>query len=72
MGALVSLVAVAVLALFAVVAVASDELRLVFGAVIPGVAFAVFLCVPEGLQQHARDSPRRQPFSDESRRRPDS
>ena len=43
MGALVSLVAVAVLALLAVTAVASDDLRLVFGAVIPGVAFAVFL-----------------------------
>ncbi len=43
MGALVSLVAVAVLALLAVTAVASDNLRLVFGAVIPGVAFAVFL-----------------------------
>jgi len=43
MGALVSLVAVAVLALLAFVAVASDDLRLVFGAVIPGVAFAVFL-----------------------------
>jgi nitrate reductase gamma subunit len=43
MGALVSLVAVAVLALLAVTAVASDELRLLFGAVIPGVAFAIFL-----------------------------
>jgi len=43
MGALVSLVAVAVLALLAVTAVASDDLRLVFGAVIPGVAFAIFL-----------------------------
>jgi nitrate reductase gamma subunit len=43
MGALVSLVAVAVLALLAVTAIASDDLRLVFGAVIPGVAFAVFL-----------------------------
>jgi nitrate reductase gamma subunit len=43
MGALVSLVAVAVLALLAVTAVASDNLRLVFGAVIPGVAFAIFL-----------------------------
>jgi len=43
MGALVSLVAVAALALLAVTAVASDNLRLVFGAVIPGVAFAVFL-----------------------------
>lgn len=43
MGALVSLVAVAALALLAVTAVASDDLRLVFGAVIPGVAFAVFL-----------------------------
>ncbi len=43
MGALVSLVAVAVLALLAVTAVASDDLRLVFGAVLPGVAFAVFL-----------------------------
>jgi nitrate reductase gamma subunit len=43
MGALVSLVAVAGLALLAVVAVASDDLRLVFGAVIPGLAFAVFL-----------------------------
>ncbi len=42
-AALVSLVAVAVLALLAVTAVASDDLRLVFGAVIPGVAFAVFL-----------------------------
>lgn len=42
-AALVSLVAVAVLALLAVTAVASDNLRLVFGAVIPGVAFAVFL-----------------------------
>jgi len=43
MGALVSLVAVAALALLAVTAVASDNLRLVFGAVIPGVAFAIFL-----------------------------
>jgi len=43
MGALVSLVAVAALALLAVVAVVSDDLRLVFGAVIPGVAFAIFL-----------------------------
>jgi nitrate reductase gamma subunit len=43
MGALVSLVAVAALALLAVTAVASDDLRLLFGAVIPGVAFAVFL-----------------------------
>ena len=43
MGALVSLVAVAVLALLAVTAVASDDLRLVFGVVIPGVAFAIFL-----------------------------
>ncbi len=43
MGALVSLVAVAVLALLAVVAVTSDDLRLVFGVVIPGVAFAIFL-----------------------------
>jgi len=43
MGALVSLVAVAVLALLAVVAVTSDGLRLVFGAVIPGIAFAIFL-----------------------------
>ena len=43
MGALVSLVVVAVLALLAFAAVASDDLRLVFGAVIPGVAFAVFL-----------------------------
>ncbi len=43
MGAFVSLVAVAVLALLAAMAVASDELRLLFGAVIPGVAFAVFL-----------------------------
>jgi len=40
---LVSLVAVAVLALLAVTAVSSDGLRLVFGAVIPGVAFAIFL-----------------------------
>jgi len=43
MSALVSLVAVAVLALLAVTAVASDGLRLLFGAVIPGVAFAIFL-----------------------------
>jgi len=43
MGALVSLVAVAALALLAVTAVASDNLRLVFGAVVPGVAFAIFL-----------------------------
>ena len=43
MGALVSLVAVAALSLVAVTAVASDDLRLLFGAVIPGVAFAVFL-----------------------------
>jgi nitrate reductase gamma subunit len=43
MGALVSLVAVAVLALLAVTAVASDDLRLLFGAVIPGIAFAIFL-----------------------------
>jgi nitrate reductase gamma subunit len=43
MSALVSLVAVAVLALLALTAIASDDLRLVFGAVIPGVAFAVFL-----------------------------
>jgi len=43
MGALVSLVAVAALALLATVAVVSDDLRLLFGAVIPGVAFAIFL-----------------------------
>ena len=43
MAALVSLVAVAGLALLSLVAVASDNLRLVFGAVIPGVAFAIFL-----------------------------
>jgi nitrate reductase gamma subunit len=43
MGALVSLVAVAGLALLALLAVASDGLRLVFGAIIPGVAFAIFL-----------------------------
>jgi len=43
MGALVSLVAVAVLALIGATAVASDDLRLVFGAIVPGVAFAVFL-----------------------------
>ena len=43
MSALVSLVAVAVLALLAVTAVASDGLRMLFGAVIPGVAFAIFL-----------------------------
>ncbi len=43
MGALVSLVAVAVLALIGATAVASDDLRLVFGAIVPGVAFAIFL-----------------------------
>jgi nitrate reductase gamma subunit len=43
MGALVSLVAVAGLTLLALVAVASDGLRLVFGAIVPGVAFAIFL-----------------------------
>jgi nitrate reductase gamma subunit len=43
MGAFVSLVAVAALALLSATAVASDDLRLLFGAVIPGVAFAVFL-----------------------------
>jgi nitrate reductase gamma subunit len=43
MAALVSLVAVAGLALLSLVAVASDNLRVVLGAVIPGVAFAVFL-----------------------------
>jgi len=43
MGALVSLVAVAVLALIAYLAVGVGDLRFLFGVVIPGVAFAVFL-----------------------------
>ena len=43
MGALLSLVAVAVLTLIAYLAVGVGDLRLLFGVVIPGVAFAIFL-----------------------------
>jgi nitrate reductase gamma subunit len=43
MGALISLIAVAALALVALLAVAAGDLRFLFGVVIPGVAFAVFL-----------------------------
>ena len=43
MGALFSLVAVAVLTLIAYLAVSAGDLRFLFGAIIPGVAFAVFL-----------------------------
>jgi hypothetical protein len=44
MGALISLIAVAVLALLAAVgASAGDSLRFGLGVIVPGVAFAVFL-----------------------------
>ncbi len=43
MGALISLIAVAALALVALLAVAVGDLRFLFGVVVPGVAFAVFL-----------------------------
>jgi len=43
MGALISLIAVAALALVALLAVGVGDLRFLFGVVIPGVAFAVFL-----------------------------
>jgi nitrate reductase gamma subunit len=43
MGALISLIAVAVLALVAWLAVGVADLRFVIGVVVPGVAFAVFI-----------------------------